>query len=65
MNKTKLKKWLATAVDGGCSNAYRVLLNNLPVELVLKGKDIKAADLVIALHELEAKWEKEIEKVIN
>lgn len=63
--KKELKKWLATAIDGGCSNAYAVLLNNDEQILPIINEKITIRELIPILSSLSDKWEKEIIKVIS
>jgi len=63
MNKRELKKWLSTAIDGGCSDAYMVLLNNFNLDVHLGQTSIRMIDLLDCLSDLSKKWQSEISKV--
>lgn len=67
MNKKEkmLKSLFAVAVDGGCSNAYELIIRvmeQMPVEA--KKVPFTLLELHNALLPLSKKWEKEIKKVI-
>lgn len=61
-----LSKVFSLAVDGGCSNAYRIILNEferMPIEM--KKVEITFNDIYEALKPVSKKWEKEIEEVVG
>lgn len=58
-----LKKVFMSAVDGGCSNAFRPILENL--REIPNEKRISVGQLRGILCACSDKWEKEIDKVVD
>lgn len=63
MNKKRLKEWLDNCIDGGSSNIFVAMLNNLEISDIKSKTDF--SEFLKALVVASKKWDKEIDKIIN